>query len=89
VGDKHHRLLATNALSHGSQGLVPEVGIAHAQHFVNQQDIDMRQQPAGEPQPGTHAGGIGFHRLIEGIPQLGEFADGLKTGQGVTLADAL
>ena len=61
--------------SHPFEALAGKVGIACAEHFIDDQDVGLDGRGRGKRQPGVHAGGIRLQRLVDETLQFGEIDD--------------
>ncbi|MCY1436243.1 hypothetical protein D9M71_523610 [compost metagenome] len=57
------------------EAFVLEVGVAHRQRFVDDQDIRPPRGGHAERQTHLHAAGIGAHRMVDGLADFGEALD--------------
>ena len=71
VRDDHDGLvLMRDDLLHLGIALLPKAHVAHAEHFIDQDDLCVQKCRDRERQLGMHAAGIRLHRLIDKIAQL-------------------
>jgi len=75
VGDNEDGCALLLELQQPFEGLVLEVLVPHAEHLVDQQDLGLHVDRNRETQPDHHAGGVGLHRGIHEVRQLGELDD--------------
>ena len=60
---------------HLAHAALAEVDVADRQRFIHQQDLGVHVDGHGEGQPHHHAAGIGLHRLVDELADLGERFD--------------
>ena len=75
VRDQQHRPAATAELSELVEALVRKGFVADGQHFVDEQDVGIDMNGHGEPEPHVHAGGVGLHRRVDEVLELGKRDD--------------
>ena len=57
------------------EALLLEVGVAHGQHLVDQQDVGLEEGGDGEAEPHLHAHGVELDLPVDGVAQAGELHD--------------
>ena len=62
-------------LGHAAQAAALELGVAHGEHLVDQQDVGVEVRGDGERQPQVHARRVPLHRRVEEPLDPGELDD--------------
>ena len=75
VRDVDERGALADDLFDSTDALLLEVGIAHRQHLVDQQDVGLQEGGDGEAQPHLHAEGEELDLAVDGVLQPGELDD--------------
>ncbi len=75
VGNDQQRGAGVAVFADALEALVDEVGVAHRQRFVDDQQVRPHRGGDAEGHAHLHAAGIGAHRLVEVLTDLGEALD--------------
>ncbi len=74
-GHEDRALLVDVQIAEVGDALAMEVAVAHRQHLVDEEDVEVGVQRDGEAQAHPHARGVGLDRTVEGLLQIGEVDD--------------
>ena len=88
MGDEQQGRTLGTKLANALEAFVLEVGIAHAQGFVDDQDVRPNGGGQGKSHAHVHAAGILAHGLVEVAADLGKIFQGLHDAEDFFLADA-
>src|SRR6185369_8394168 len=73
--DQQNGFSTTLELGELVEALVCEGFVTDGEHFVDEQDVGIDVDRHGESKTHVHAGGVGFHRRIDELAELGEIDD--------------
>ena len=73
--DEQDRLVAAAKLRELVEALVRERLVADGEHFVHEQHVGIHVNRDREAETHIHAGGVGLHRRVDELAQLGEVHD--------------
>src|SRR3990172_12336030 len=72
VGDQDDGDALGLKLPHLGQALLLEAGVAHGQHFVDEEDLRVAVHRDGKAEAYVHAGGVALDGGVNEVPQLSE-----------------
>ena len=75
VRDEKHRAPALAHVFHLAQAFLLEAGIAHGQHFVDEQDFRLQMRGHGKGQAHIHAAGVTLYGRVDEFAEFGEVHD--------------
>ena len=88
VGDVDERGAQAHDLFDPPEALLLEIGVAHRQHLVDQQDVGFQERGDGEAQPHLHAEGEELDLAVDGVFEPGELDDLIESFAGELAAHA-
>ena len=84
VADEKHRAAFVRDFVHSADALFLEGGVAHGQHFVDEQNLRNQVRRHGERQTKIHAGGIALYRRIDELLDFGESDDFVELRRSIS-----
>ena len=75
MAHEQHRPALAGHVAHLAQAFLLELGVAHRQHFVHDQDLGVQVGGHGEGQAHVHAAGVALDRRVDELLHLGEGHD--------------
>lgn len=88
VGDDEQGDAAVHELTHAAGALLLKHDVAHAEGFVDDEDVGLDGDRDGKGHAHHHAGGVGFNRLLDEGADIGEFFDLGELAIHLVAADA-
>ena len=88
MAHKQHRATLARHIAHLAQALLLELGVAHRQHLVHQQDLRFQVGGDGERQPHVHAGRVALDGRVDELLDPGEVHDFVEFAPDLVAAHA-